>query len=56
MFTFNQKCTLTRILKEHKRFTEELPTCFRDDEEVDELLKIIESEEMECQKIKTLQQ
>ena len=58
MFNFSQRVTLVNILKAHKEYTKELPPCFRDDDEVDELLKIIniEGEGKECQKIKNQQQ
>lgn len=50
MFTFYQKLILIDILKEHKEQTKDLPNCFRDDKEVDEMLGILRNEVEKCQK------
>jgi hypothetical protein len=55
MFSYSQKQILIRVLKDHKEYTKELPACFKDDEEVDELIKILKNEVEPCQKIKQQQ-
>lgn len=47
MFSYIQSRTLIRILKEHKEYTKDLSACFRDDEEVDEIIEIIKNNEVD---------
>jgi hypothetical protein len=45
LFTYIQKGNLIRILKDYKKSQSDLPSCFRDDEMVDELLAVLNKKE-----------